>query len=243
MKVNKMLDNPHKIKILEEVMKYPPEKSFTKRQVAEMADIPQSTANRKLDELIKDEVLTVEKVSGGQTHLVSLNEENPLVPKVREFFEEQHRIEKEEKLAEAEEHEKKIGLDELEKHLWEAADILRGSIDASDYKNYIFGMLFLKRISDRFEEQVQEYEEKYGERGREQALRDPDMHEFFVPEKARWDFIRKQERDIGRTLNTALERIEDANDAIQDRVLTSTDFNDKDRLPDAVLDEDRKSVV
>ena len=44
---------------------------------------------------------------------------------------------------------------ELESRLWRAADILRGQIDAADYKNYIFSILFLKRLSDRFEEEVQ----------------------------------------------------------------------------------------
>jgi len=53
-----------------------------------------------------------------------------------------------------------LELDPLESHLWEAADILRGSIGAADYKNYIFGLLFLKRINDRFEEETLEIAEE-----------------------------------------------------------------------------------
>lgn len=54
-----------------------------------------------------------------------------------------------------------LDLDTLESHLWEAADILRGSIDAADYKNYIFGLLFLKRINDRFDKETEEIAEEY----------------------------------------------------------------------------------
>ncbi|MDT8267658.1 type I restriction-modification system subunit M N-terminal domain-containing protein, partial [Roseomonas sp. DSM 102946] len=50
----------------------------------------------------------------------------------------------------------KLTRTELENHLWKSADILRGSIDSSDYKIYIFGFLFLKRLSDRFEEEAKE---------------------------------------------------------------------------------------
>ncbi|MDS0299367.1 type I restriction-modification system subunit M [Halogeometricum sp. S1BR25-6] len=130
-----------------------------------------------------------------------------------------------------------LDLDTLETHLWGAADILRGSIDAADYKNYIFGILFLKRINDRFEEETEEMSEKH-DIPEDIVKTDRDLHdEFWVPERARWSHISAQESDIGATLNKALEAVEDENDVIADRVLTSVDFNDKDRLSDATLDE------
>ena len=73
-----------------------------------------------------------------------------------------------------------LGVEQLERCLWSAADILRGSIDSSDYKTYIFGLLFLKRLSDRFEEEA----EKLLAEGvpHDVAWTDPDEHQFFVPE-------------------------------------------------------------
>ncbi|WP_324663923.1 class I SAM-dependent DNA methyltransferase [Haloarcula sediminis] len=130
-----------------------------------------------------------------------------------------------------------LDLDTLETHLWEAADILRGSIDSADYKNYIFGLLFLKRVNDRFEEETEEIAEEHGI-PEEMVEDDRDLHkEFWVPERARWDHITAQESDIGAALNKALESIEDENDEIADRVLSSIDYNDKDRLGDQVLDK------
>jgi len=78
-----------------------------------------------------------------------------------------------------------LTLDTLENHLWAAADKLRGSIDSADYKNYIFGLLFLKRANDRFEEETEEVAEELGIPV-QTAREDRDLHEeFWIPERAR----------------------------------------------------------
>lgn len=119
---------------------------------------------------------------------------------------------------------------ELESHLWRSADILRGSIDSSDYKIYIFGFLFLKRLSDRFEEEVQECI-RTG-MPKHIAYSDPDEHEFFLDERARWSQLRKLTTGIGDHLNKACAAIEDANPSIEG-VLANIDFNSESRLGDA----------
>ena len=127
----------------------------------------------------------------------------------------------------------KIDLEKLKSHLWESANILRGSIDAADYKNYIFGLLFLKRLSDVFEEEGERIERETGDK--KLAWRDPDEHEFFVPERARWDRIKAHTQNLGEILNKANAALEEENTGKLEGVLTVTDFNDKDRLPDVIL--------
>lgn len=126
----------------------------------------------------------------------------------------------------------KLTLEELGEFLWQSADILRGSIDSSDYKSYIFGLLFLKRLSDVFEEEA----EKLISDGEPDgvAWEDPDSHQFFVPRRARWDEIRKKTQDIGDVINKANEALEEHNPRLE-KVLTAIDFNDKDRLSDHTL--------
>jgi type I restriction enzyme M protein len=123
----------------------------------------------------------------------------------------------------------KLTKDELFNHLWKSADILRGSIDSSDYKIYIFGFLFLKRLSDRFEEEARECIK--GGLPADVAYDDPDEHEFFVPERGRWSAISKLTTGIGDHLNKACAAIEDANPSIQG-VLANIDFNSESRLGD-----------
>ena len=126
----------------------------------------------------------------------------------------------------------KLDLEKLTAHLWESANILRGSIDSSDYKNYIFGLMFLKRISDVFEEEAEKIMKETG--NKKIAYEDPDEHEFFVPAKANWKHLSTLTHNLGDAINKANDALEEENRVLED-VLSATDFNDKERLPDETL--------
>ena len=117
---------------------------------------------------------------------------------------------------------------ELQTKLWQAADILRGQIDSADYKNYIFSLLFLKRLSDRFDEEV-ELAVMTGV-PREVAVADMDEHQFAVPAEAHWNQICSATMNLGETLNVASDAIEEANPGRLDGVLGGTNWNDETKL-------------
>lgn len=113
---------------------------------------------------------------------------------------------------------------EIEVTLWRAADILRDAIDSSDYENYIIGFLFLKRLSDVFEEEAEKIERETG--NHDLAWNEPDEHSFFVPSVARWAYLRQLTQNIGQQLNTATAALEDANPKLKG-ILAGLDFNDQ----------------
>ena len=130
---------------------------------------------------------------------------------------------------------------ELEAYLDKAADILRGNADHSEFRGYVFALLFYKRISDCYEEEVRSQADALAKAGmpRDQAIllaRDPQNHHFTVPEHAAWaDVARTAKGQLGQALNDAMLSIERANAHRQnnfDGILTSKiDFNKQDELP------------
>lgn len=123
-----------------------------------------------------------------------------------------------------------LKLETLESWLWESANILRGSIDSSDFKNYIFGLLFLKRTNDIFDEEV---EQAMAEDGLSRDDAEDETY-FKIPLEARWQHLKTQTENIGVALDKAFAAIERNNTSLEG-VLTSTKFGDKEKLSDDIL--------
>ncbi|MBM3706358.1 MAG: SAM-dependent DNA methyltransferase, partial [Actinobacteria bacterium] len=138
----------------------------------------------------------------------------------------------------------KVTLQKLESTLWKAADILRGELNAAEYKDFIFGMLFLKRMNDVFASEVDKKKKNLISQGIDrkdvnQILDDPTLYEsFYIPKEARWKKLKDLNLNIGPQLDKAFRAIEDCpTNSELIGVLTTTDYNNKERVSDKKLSQ------
>jgi type I restriction system adenine methylase HsdM len=128
----------------------------------------------------------------------------------------------------------RISQRELENYLWGAAIVLRGLIDAGDYKQYIFPLVFLKRLSDVYDEEHDAAMKIYNDA----ELADlPENHRFAIPHGAHWDDIRSVTENIGQAVLAAMRSIESANPDTLPGVFGDGDWGNKNLLPDATLSQ------
>lgn len=122
---------------------------------------------------------------------------------------------------------------QLESYLWGAATLLRGLIDAGDYKGYIFPLLFFKRISDVYDE---EFEAAYAESGGDgQFAAFRENHRFIVPDGAHWNDVRSTSSNLGQAIQNAMREIERANPDLLNGIFGDAQWTNKERLSDATL--------
>lgn len=128
----------------------------------------------------------------------------------------------------------RITIDELQTYLWDSAVLLRSSIDAGAYKQYIFPLLFFKRISDAYDEECQKILEQFGD---EEALEFEENHRFQVPKGAHWNDVREVSENVGVAIVSAFRKIEKANADKLQGIFGDAAWTNKNRLSDRLLKE------
>jgi type I restriction enzyme M protein len=121
---------------------------------------------------------------------------------------------------------------ELESYLWGAAIILRGLVDAGDYKQYIFPLLFYKRLSDVWDT---DYADAFAETHDKDYAEQMANERFVIPPKAHWKDVREKAKDVGKAIQHALRAIEAANPDRLDGIFADAPWTNKERLPDHTL--------
>jgi type I restriction enzyme M protein len=125
-----------------------------------------------------------------------------------------------------------ISQQELEAYLWGAAKLLRGLIDAGDYKQYVFPLLFFKRLSDVWDDEYQTALQETGDASYARATADD---RFAIPSDAHWSDVRRASRDVGRALLSAFRAIETANPERLSGAFGNASWTDKAQIPDETL--------
>ena len=126
-----------------------------------------------------------------------------------------------------------ITQNQLESYLWGAATLLRGLIDAGDYKQFIFPLLFFKRLSDVYDEESAQLRKEFGGSVDETAF--PEAHRFRVPPGAHWRDMRETATNVGQAIQNAMRAIEQANPQSLRGIFGDASWTNKDRLPDRTL--------
>jgi type I restriction enzyme M protein len=126
-----------------------------------------------------------------------------------------------------------ITLSQLEQYLSKAAWILKGPVDAADFKSYIFPLLFFKRISDVYSEEYQIALKESG--GDEEYAKLPEFHRFTIPEGCHWNDVRQTTVNVGQKLQYAFREIEKANQKYLYGIFGDTQWSNKEKLSDELL--------
>lgn len=139
---------------------------------------------------------------------------------------------------------KELDITTLETWLWEAACKIRGEIDAAKYKDYILPIIFLKRLSDVFDDEVIKLSERFGEREVVESLlkADHSLVRFYMPKNARWDRIQKETMNMGEFLTGAMRAIARENPKLQG-VIDFVDFNATAAGQRIISDESLKALI
>ncbi|XVJ66868.1 MAG: SAM-dependent DNA methyltransferase [Lacibacter sp.] len=128
---------------------------------------------------------------------------------------------------------KKLTLPQLEQHLAKAAWILKGPVDAADFKIYIFPLLFFKRLSDVYDEEYASALKESGGDKEYAAL--AELHRFIVPSGAHWNDVRQITTNVGKALQSAFREIEKANQHLLYGIFGDAPWTNKEKLPDSLL--------
>jgi len=138
----------------------------------------------------------------------------------------------------------KLDIKTLENWLWEAACAIRGPIDAPKYKDFILPLIFLKRLSDVYDDEFEELVKYYGDRSKVEKILDknPSLVRIKIPDKARWSEIKKLTINVGDSLTKAVKAIAKENPELEG-VIDITDFNQTAGGQRVLDDDNLKSLI